>query len=116
MQSAGLVFACAIAVSLACVPQCDAAITPPASSMVRDTARQFLTISDRGYYDEDGADDYEGNDPPPPPARYSEPPEGDAVPEWLPPPRPANCGQYKYWNGAYCADARDEPPYVGPRW
>jgi hypothetical protein len=34
----------------------------------------------------------------------------------LPPPRPANCGEFRYWNGEYCADARDQPPYVGPRW
>ena len=32
------------------------------------------------------------------------------------PSRPANCGQFRYWNGTRCADARDEPPYVGPRW
>lgn len=24
--------------------------------------------------------------------------------------RPENCGTFKYWNGEYCADARDEPP------
>jgi hypothetical protein len=29
--------------------------------------------------------------------------------------RPSNCGRYRYWNGSYCADARKEPPYVGPR-
>lgn len=22
---------------------------------------------------------------------------------------PANCGTYKYWNGEFCADARDKP-------
>jgi len=22
----------------------------------------------------------------------------------------ANCGTFRYWNGEYCADARDEPP------
>ena len=32
------------------------------------------------------------------------------------PPAPSNCGEYHYWNGSYCADARREPPYVGPRW
>jgi len=26
--------------------------------------------------------------------------------EW----RPENCGTFKYWNGEYCADARNEPP------
>lgn len=29
--------------------------------------------------------------------------------------RPANCGEFRYWNGWRCADARLEPPYVGPR-
>ena len=36
--------------------------------------------------------------------------------ELLPPPPPANCGEYHYWNGEYCADARYNPPYLGPRW
>ena len=48
----------------------------------------------------------------PPPATYYEPPAY----EWIPPPRPASCGRYRYWNGEYCADARYRPPYVGPRW
>jgi hypothetical protein len=34
----------------------------------------------------------------------------------LPPPRPSSCGRYRYWNGQYCADARYERPYVGPKW
>lgn len=25
-------------------------------------------------------------------------------------PRPTDCGTFHYWNGAYCADARTEPP------
>ena len=32
------------------------------------------------------------------------------------PPRPRSCGRYRYWNGEYCADARYERPYVGPKW
>jgi hypothetical protein len=24
--------------------------------------------------------------------------------------RPANCGQYRYWTGTHCADARVSPP------
>jgi hypothetical protein len=32
------------------------------------------------------------------------------------PPRPTSCGQYRYWNGEYCADARYERPYLGPKW
>lgn len=33
----------------------------------------------------------------------------------LPPPRPASCGQYRYWNGVRCVDARYNEPYLGPR-
>jgi hypothetical protein len=32
------------------------------------------------------------------------------------PPRPRSCGRYRYWNGEYCADARFERPYLGPKW
>jgi hypothetical protein len=32
-----------------------------------------------------------------------------------PPPRPASCGEYRYWNGQYCADARYNRPYLGPK-
>jgi hypothetical protein len=115
MQNAGFIFACAIALSLTSASPGDAAMTS-AFRIIKETTPHLLAIGYRGYYDEDGEDDYADDGPPPPQARYPQPPEGDVVPEWLPPPRPANCGQYKYWNGAYCADARDEPPYVGPRW
>ena len=33
----------------------------------------------------------------------------------LPPPRPASCGQYRYWNGERCVDARYNNPYIGRR-
>jgi hypothetical protein len=33
----------------------------------------------------------------------------------LPPPRPLSCGQYRYWNGDRCVDARYHDPYLGPR-
>lgn len=48
----------------------------------------------------------------PPAAFYNGPPPV----YWAPPPRPTSCGQYRYWNGDYCADARFSRPYVGPRW
>jgi len=32
------------------------------------------------------------------------------------PLRPRSCGKFRYWNGEYCADARYERPYLGPRW
>jgi hypothetical protein len=47
----------------------------------------------------------------PPSALWYVPP-----PVVLVPMRPASCGRYRYWNGERCADARFEPPYVGPRW
>jgi hypothetical protein len=33
----------------------------------------------------------------------------------LPPPRPLSCGQFRYWNGTACVDARYNDPYLGPR-
>jgi hypothetical protein len=30
----------------------------------------------------------------------------------LRPVRPANCGEYRYWNGERCVDARDIPPDI----
>jgi hypothetical protein len=48
----------------------------------------------------------------PPPTRIEvSPPLGE-----VPPPRPRSCGRYRYWNGEYCADARYERPYLGPKW
>ncbi len=49
---------------------------------------------------------------------YYPPPHTYYEPEWVetPPPRPRSCGKYRYWNGEYCADARYQRPYVGPRW
>ena len=46
-----------------------------------------------------------------PPAAYYAPPEAVWTPR-----RPRSCGRYRYWDGEYCADARYQPPYVGPRW
>jgi len=30
--------------------------------------------------------------------------------------RPRSCGEYHYWDGRRCVDARYYPPYVGPKW
>ena len=30
--------------------------------------------------------------------------------------RPSSCGEYRYWKGVRCVDARYRPPYVGPKW
>jgi hypothetical protein len=47
-----------------------------------------------------------------PVAAYAPPPQAPVV---LVPLRPRSCGKYRYWNGEYCADARYERPYVGPK-
>jgi hypothetical protein len=31
------------------------------------------------------------------------------------PLRPLSCGEYRYWNGVACVDARYNDPYLGPR-
>jgi hypothetical protein len=31
------------------------------------------------------------------------------------PLRPLSCGEYRYWNGEACVDARYNDPYLGPR-
>jgi hypothetical protein len=84
-----------------------------------------------GYYDR--PDTTYGAPPayylPPPvafaPSWYIPPPAGRYDPRaaYLPPPgriemspRPRSCGQYRYWNGQYCADARYERPYLGLKW
>jgi hypothetical protein len=51
--------------------------------------------------------------PIPPPPLYAPPVYGWV---FIPPPPPPSCGQYHYWAGDHCADARYTPPYVGPRW
>jgi hypothetical protein len=58
--------------------------------------------------------------PPPPPAPAREAPIittplGPEVYGWVD-VRPPSCGEYRYWDGDTCRDARDDPPYVGPRW
>lgn len=50
-----------------------------------------------------------------PPAVDAPPPAAEAAPVLLPPPRPASCGEYHYWNGETCLDARYHDPYLGPR-
>ncbi len=40
-------------------------------------------------------------------------PDGTAV--VVAPLRPLSCGEYRYWNGMACVDARYNDPYLGPR-
>lgn len=51
----------------------------------------------------------------PPPPTLLPPAAGPAVFGWVA-VRPASCGEFRYWDGTQCLDARDDPPYVGPRW
>jgi len=57
----------------------------------------------------------------PPPVVVPAPvvPEGVPLVEGAPvlvvPLRPASCGEYRYWNGVACVDARYNTPYLGPR-
>jgi hypothetical protein len=108
------------------------AATLPTAALASKTQAATTQIGDRWYSDDDDDNYYDGDDddyyyppedylrPPPPvvrvvpapPAVVYEPP----VYGWISPPRPATCGKYRYWNGEYCADARYDPPYTGPRW
>lgn len=39
----------------------------------------------------------------------------EGAPVVVVPARPISCGEYHYWNGVACVDARYNNPYVGPR-
>jgi hypothetical protein len=39
----------------------------------------------------------------------------EGVPVVVVPLRPASCGEFHYWNGVACVDARYNNPYIGPR-
>jgi hypothetical protein len=41
--------------------------------------------------------------------------ESDAPAMIVLPPRPLSCGQYRYWDGRTCVDARYTDPYLGPK-
>ena len=76
-------------------------------------------MSRRIYYY--GGGYYGGYDvpyPPRPPLPPVAPQYAPPVYGWvfIPPPPPPSCGQYHYWGGDRCLDARYTPPYVGPRW
>lgn len=49
----------------------------------------------------------------PPVYAYGQPPVIMAPPVIY---RRPSCGQYRYWDGDRCLDARDYRPYIGPRW
>jgi hypothetical protein len=50
---------------------------------------------------------YEYTDPTPPAYRY-----GSDAPTVVVPVRPLNCGEFRYWDGERCVDARFVPPDV----
>jgi hypothetical protein len=41
--------------------------------------------------------------------------EGDDGVVIVAPVRPLSCGQYRYWDGTACVDARYNDPYLGPK-
>lgn len=109
-------------IGLFCSPAAVTAAPLPAMTFASNADAPLIRVGK--YWDED--DDYYYPPeyylpPPPPPVVRVVPAPPIAVYEppvygWLSPPRPSNCGKYRYWNGEYCADARKEPPYIGPRW
>lgn len=42
-------------------------------------------------------------------------PDGDEDVVIVAPVRPLSCGEYHYWNGVACVDARYNDPYLGPK-
>ncbi len=50
-----------------------------------------------------------------PPAVEVVPPVVVEEPVVVVPLRPASCGEFRYWNGTACVDARYNTPYLGPR-
>lgn len=114
MRNAAVFFICLMGLGFFSTSPGSAYFSAPRPALEQDRA-PIVAISHR--YD-DIYDDDEFDDPPPPPRADPYPPPPDAEPaiEFLPPPRPANCGEFRYWNGEYCADARVQPPYTGPRW
>lgn len=105
--SAGLV---AIGVGLAMAPSGAVAGTVPAIAV--GTAAPLVQKADywHRYYRQHGY---------PPPAVVPVP--VPVAPPALNPPivtevplRPASCGEYHYWDGAACVDARFNKPYLGP--
>ncbi|MCC7250428.1 hypothetical protein [Hyphomicrobium sp.] len=90
--------------------------TLPAAAFASKSDTALIEVGRRWYrgYRDDFYYPPEYYLPPPPPVVVYEPP----VYGWLalPPPPPSSCGKYRYWNGERCADARYDPPYIGPRW
>ena len=75
----------------------------------------------RGYADDDARDALTPPDEPDRKERGFDPRRPhlgdgtDAPSEQFYPRRPRSCGEYYYWDGSACVDARKYPPYVGPR-
>lgn len=127
MRNASRTIVCGLlaAASLPWLPAAATAAPLPSRTFASTIEKPAIEIGRRWYRDDDDDDDYydlPAYDLPPPPVRvyrYQPPPVVVYEPPvygWIAPPRPSNCGKYRYWNGEYCADARYDPPYTGPRW
>lgn len=97
----------------------------PSAALVSNVDTALIDIGRRWYrgYKDDWYYPPEYYLPPPPRVRvyrYEPPPVVVYEPPvygWLALPLPpSSCGKYRYWDGERCADARYDPPYIGPRW
>lgn len=75
-------------------------VSPNAVEKTQYTRRQYRRMARRGYV---------------PGAVVVAPPAVVAPGPVIVPLRPTSCGQYHYWNGVACVDARYHDPYIGPR-
>jgi hypothetical protein len=109
--TAGLLVAAAPSHAAPSTPLTTPAMTPDAGLV------QKVQVFPRRYYRRYGYGPYAA--PPPVVVTPAVPVAPPVVVEEpvvvLPPPRPASCGEYRYWNGQYCVDARYNTPYLGPR-
>ncbi|MBA2125195.1 hypothetical protein DLM45_03015 [Hyphomicrobium methylovorum] len=112
MKCAKTFFVSIAAVGFLSASPCVAHPSVPTFASAQDR-HAVITVGHRQYYDEYYDEDFIE---PPPPRRRAFPTDDESLFLEVVPLPPANCGEFRYWNGEYCADARVQPPYVGPRW
>jgi hypothetical protein len=102
------------------------AIAGPSPALLAPTAAPPVLIEKAGYWKRRWRRGYDPDVVVVPPADVEVDTDGDvdadvALPGERPPiiaivpVRPASCGEYRYWDGDRCVDARYHNPYVGPR-
>lgn len=80
----------------------------------------YVERSYREYHEYERGRSYDAPVYPPPVAYYQRPvvvyrPHNYAR-DYYDDYKPSSCGQYRYWNGDRCVDARYRRPYLGPRY